>query len=77
MRRRIFRLAPRPIGPPLALAATAIETILFLYVVVAVFVAIVGATVILIRRGAARRYVVALALFAALFLLAYWALIIG
>ena len=50
---------------------------MFLYVVVAVLIAFGSATVILIRRRAAWRYVVALTLFAALFLLAYWTLIIG
>ncbi len=52
------------------------ETILFLYVVVAVLIALGGATVILVRQGADRRYViVALAFLGALFLLAYWAFI--
>ena len=48
---------------------------MFLYVVVAVLTALGGVTVILVRRGADWRYVVALTLFAALVLLAYWALI--
>ena len=49
---------------------------LFLYVVVAVLIACGGGAVVLVRRGADWRYVIALALFAALFvLLAYWVLI--
>ena len=56
-------------------AARTMETILFLYVVVAVPIVFGGATVILVRRGADRSHVVALTLFAALFLLAYWAFI--
>ena len=51
------------------------KTVSFLYVVVAVLIAFGGATAILVRRGAGREYVVALAFFAALFLLAYWVLV--
>ena len=50
------------------------ETVLLLYVVVAVLIAFGGATAILVRRGAGWGYVVALALLAALVLLAYRAL---
>jgi hypothetical protein len=56
-------------------AARTMETILFLYAVVAVLLAFGGVTVILVRRDADRRYIVALALFAALSLFAFWALI--
>jgi hypothetical protein len=56
-------------------AARTMETILFIYAVVAVLITFGGVTVILVRRGADRRHVVALALFAALSLLAFWALI--
>ena len=61
-------------GSTLALAA---HPFLFLYLVVAVLIALGGLTVILIRRGADWRYVIVLTLFGALFVLACWVLITG
>ena len=47
--------------------ALAAHPFLFSYVVVAALIVLGGATVILVQRGADRRYFIALALFAALF----------